>query len=555
MFAVTTRTSIETSKKKRMKAARDALCVAALAVLASQSVIGCADGEENGDDLFGGNPSATGGAPGVGEPGGAAGAPSGAAGALGTEGGGGAAGSSSACAPGQEECAGECVTLGNNPDHCGSCGNACDADQVCSGGKCRLDCVGGTTACDRSCVDTDLDPENCGACGEVCDAGLACSRGSCEASCAAGLTWCDGGEDAPARCVDTRRDRENCGECGNSCDAGYVCNAGTCSLSCPDGLVKCGDTCVDPTTSREYCGATAGCGEDGQGSAGESCDPGEVCSAGTCALSCQAGLVECSGTCIDPERNREHCGATEGCGQDGGTAGVACNPGEICIAGECVVSCPGSLIVCDDTCVNPNTDRNYCGATEGCGDGAGDAGEVCADGEICVGGTCVLSCPSSLVACGGTCVDPESNPDYCGASGNCQGPNAGAACAADQACVAGVCRDLVTVYGYCRKYAGAIWCGYDDLEAGRSCTEICEHAGLVLSDDTSVVQSIDDTAECTALFAAFGLSVATPLVYGITDFCAGISSGVHYCSSDPDCVVEAPQQPGQPGLQLLCPCE
>ena len=457
-----------------------------------------------------------------------------------------------------EECAGECVTLGNDPDHCGSCDNACDGDQVCSAGKCRLDCVGGTTACDRSCVDTDLDPENCGACGEVCDEGLVCSRGACEPSCAAALTWCDGGEDAPARCADTRRDRENCGECGKSCDAGYVCNAGTCSLSCPDGLVKCDDTCIDPTTSRDHCGATAGCGEDGQGSAGESCEQGEVCSAGRCALSCQAGLVECSSTCVDPERNREHCGATEGCGQDGGTAGTACNPGEICVAGECVVSCPGSLIVCDGTCVNPNTDRSYCGATEGCGDGAGSAGEVCAAGEICVGGTCTLSCPVALVACGDTCIDPDSNPDHCGASGDCQGANAGVACAAEQACIDGECRDLVSVYANCRKYGGAIWCAYDDLESDRSCSEICNRAGLTISDDTSVVQGIDalDGSECAGLFAAFGRTGGSVTVYGITDFCAAIVNGnAYYCSSDPDCVVEAPAQPGESNIQQLCPCE
>src|SRR5690606_24064962 len=282
--------------------------------------------------------------------------------------------------------------------------------------------------------------------------------------CQNGLIECDG------TCVDPDTDRNYCGAtagCGEGsgsdgevCGAGSVCQAGSCVLSCPSGLVACGSTCVDPDTDRNYCGATAGCGESGQGTAGETCDEGEVCSGGSCALSCQAGLIECNGTCIDPDSSRQYCGATEGCGENGGTAGMACDAGEICESGECVISCPGSLIACDDTCVNPNTDRNHCGATEGCGEGAGDAGEVCDAGEICVAGTCTLSCPAPLVACGGTCIDPDTNADYCGASGDCQGANAGVACGAEQECVDGECEDAASgLHENCREENGLIWCG------------------------------------------------------------------------------------------------
>jgi hypothetical protein len=33
-------------------------------------------------------------------------------------------------------CSGSCVTLGNDPDNCGACGNTCDASEVCAGAEC-----------------------------------------------------------------------------------------------------------------------------------------------------------------------------------------------------------------------------------------------------------------------------------------------------------------------------------------------------------------------------------------------------------------------------------
>ncbi|MFO7179972.1 MAG: hypothetical protein DIU78_014835 [Pseudomonadota bacterium] len=523
-----------------MRASREAFYVAAFAVLASQAIAGCL--ENDADDLFGGSAGTVGSS-----------ADGGATGGSAAEGGtGGATESPDACAPGQERCAGECVTLENDPEHCGSCGNACDADEVCSAGECQLDCVGGTTACDRSCVDTDLDPDNCGACGNTCGEGLVCSRGDCKSACARGLTFCDGNGAATGRCTDTRRDRENCGKCGKACDAGYVCNNGRCALSCQAGLVNCDGTCIDPLRDNDHCGASRDCADPGV-----ACPSGTVCSAGTCSLSCPDPLVKCGDVCIDPNSNRMHCGATEGCGEGRGGAGEVCDPGEICEAGECVLSCPSPLIVCNGTCVDPESDRNYCGASDGCGNDMGDAGDVCADGEICVDGTCVLSCPDTLVACGGSCVDPDSSPDYCGASGDCEGANAGVACDADEACVAGQCQKLVTaLHENCREYAGAIWCVYDDFEEGRSCTETCQHAGMTVSDDTSVVESIDSESECGALLDAFSTDALPVEVVDDSDVCAGIVAGsTLFCSSSPDCVVAAPSQPGHADVRQICPCQ
>lgn len=527
-----------------MKASK-AFWIAGLAVVVSQSVVACSD-DDAGDDLgFGGSAGVAGSSTDTGATGGV----------PGTEGGsGGAAGSPEECARGQGKCDGKCVTLANDPDHCGSCGNTCAPDEVCSAGGCRLDCVGGTTACDGSCVDTELDPENCGDCGEVCDAGLVCSRGSCESSCAEGLTWCDGGDDGPARCVDTLRDRYNCGECGNACDEGYVCSNGTCALSCQAGLIDCDGVCIDPKKDRDYCGATFGCGVDG-GSPGQACASGEVCSAGTCAVSCQSGFVECDGLCIDPLRDndycgategcadpgtdcppgtvcnagmcsvscpdglvkcgdtcvdpltsREHCGATDGCGEDGhGSAGTTCAAGQVCSSGACVVSCQNGLIECGGTCVNPETDRNHCGASEGCGvDGHGSAGKVCDPGYVCNGGTCSLSCPSNLVNCNGTCIDPLTNPRHCGATQGCgvTGGSGGQACLAGWVCNSGTCLQFcapgfVSCGGQCidpttnRSFCGATpGCGNSGGSPGVPCGPgyVCSQGACVLSCPQGLIQ-------------------------------------------------------------------
>lgn len=43
-------------------------------------------------------------------------------------------------------------------------------------------------------------------------------------------------------------------------------------------------------------------------------------------------------------------------------------------------------------------------------------------------------------------MDPDSNPGYCGAAGDCLGANAGTACANYEACVEGQCRPLQIAY-------------------------------------------------------------------------------------------------------------
>src|SRR5690606_31250835 len=201
--------------------------------------------------------------------------------------------------------------------------------------------------------------------------------------------------------------------------------------------------CVNPDTDRTYCGATEGCGVDGQGSAGEVCEPGHVCNGGECSLSCPSNFVNCNGTCIDPNTSSNHCGATEGCGVDGGSAGEACGAGLVCNNGTCAEVCPPGFVNCGGECINPEIDRSYCGATLGCGvDGEGSDGEVCGAGYVCNQGACALSCAPGLVDCGGECIDPDVDRSHCGATAGCgqagQG-SAGSVCGSGEVCSDGVC--------------------------------------------------------------------------------------------------------------------
>lgn len=74
-------------------------------------------------------------------------------------------------------CNGQCVSTADDPANCGSCGNACGAEQTCAAGMCA--CATGV-ACGTACVDTDLDEANCGGCGMACATGETCANGGCQ---------------------------------------------------------------------------------------------------------------------------------------------------------------------------------------------------------------------------------------------------------------------------------------------------------------------------------------------------------------------------------------
>lgn len=152
---------------------------------------------------------------------------------------------------------------------------------------------------------------------------------------------------------------------------------------CPSTQLLCDDRCVDPDTDNRYCGALNTCrGRD----RGVICPAGHTCDGtGRCRLSCQDGLLTCDGICTDPRTSQDHCGATDTC--TGDEVGVVCAPSTVCNGnGRCEPYCEAGSISCDERCVQPQTDRRYCGASGDCR--GASAGISCERAEDCVDGAC-----------------------------------------------------------------------------------------------------------------------------------------------------------------------
>jgi len=350
------------------------------------------------------------------------------------------------CMGSQTACGIECIDLNNDPNHCGGCDAACGPNQVCDGaGQCEDACAGDRIVCGGRCVDPDIDGEFCGASGDcsgqlagtLCAGDDVCVGGVCQVDCAAGYAKC-GGE-----CINPSINRNHCGatgscgdaEDGSRCADGDVCSGGSCMAQCQGEQVECGQGCVDPNNSVLHCGATKGCGLAG-GSAGTACEAGEVCNAGSCEAECSVGLVKCDGTCIDPLTERRFCGATASCA----SAGEMCTQDQLCEDGSCGALCDPGLIGCGQRCIDPNTDDEFCGASDDC---YGDSdGTRCAQNERCNGaGVCQQVCAAGLLLCDGNCIDPTTDGDFCGASSDCMGQNVGQQCAMDETCNgSGQCR-------------------------------------------------------------------------------------------------------------------
>jgi hypothetical protein len=206
---------------------------------------------------------------------------------------------------------------------------------------------------------------------------------------------------------------------GASGDASATETGTGCPSSAP---ILCSGSCVDPTTSDMFCGATGSC------TGYSSCSPDQHCAGGQCV--CNAGLVLCGGTCIDPTTDNTHCGASGTC--SGASQGKVCSPPQVCSGGSCVLKCAAGLMACGTVCVDPLSDPNYCGATT-C------SKNPCSSGQVCYAGMCQASCPLRWLECAGGCVLPDYNQLYCGSSGNCQTADVGVQCQAGQVCSGGYC--------------------------------------------------------------------------------------------------------------------
>ena len=253
------------------------------------------------------------------------------------------------CPPGLTLCGAACNDLGADPQHCGSCGNACpfrpNSIPTCANGACGFVCNNGffrcentccptgETCCDGACINPAGDAGNCGACGRACPAGLVCHNNACiRKSCS----------------LDELR------QCYHRVQDDYY----ACAADCPAGSRPCQDGCFDALAwgRHNYCDITFRCPVDTR---------------------C------CNGFCTSLRRDIQHCGAC------GNACPIPANSTPTCTNGACGFVC--------------NTEFFPCGS------GCCETGNACCNG-VC---TSLSNDPRNCGACGQVCPVPANSTATC----------------------------------------------------------------------------------------------------------------------------------------------
>ena len=241
------------------------------------------------------------------------------------------------------------ASLLDDPNHCGSCGVACQDGEISWRGECG--CPPGYTQRGTDCSPTVRAPLNCGACGIQCafpdeDAGAdawpcgvggrppnfgpSCVSSSCSLGCGNGYADCNQNLCSDGCETNITNDPKNCGECGNACLPQQACVKGRCECEDPS-LTYC-DQCVNLLTDPLNCGA---CGRVCPGNVSWGANPigSPVCRLGRCSYQCPPGRADCdlrieNGCEVETMTDPVNCG---GCG-------VQCDndAGQPCAAGQCL---------------------------------------------------------------------------------------------------------------------------------------------------------------------------------------------------------------------------
>jgi len=211
---------------------------------------------------------------------------------------------------------------------------------------------------------------------------------------------------------------------------------------CPDGRKSCGGACVSLDDPSTGCGAP-------------SCAPCAIphgtakCAGGACATAeCEAGRADCNGNAsdgceVDVTTDPKHCGACT----------TACGASQVCGPNGCASTCPGSLVACSGGCVDLTSNADNCGT---CGNKCSAPANGVAS---CAAKTCGFTCDNGYHACGSQCV--ADGPTSCGPScTNCPAPANAAG-----TCTAGAC-GFTCMGGYQPCASGTQCCPIQPPDAG-----------------------------------------------------------------------------------------
>jgi hypothetical protein len=350
-----------------------------------------------------------------------------------------------------------CETNTNsNVNHCGGCGQACNANNGtpgCVAGGCVIGCFAGYGNCDgnpdNGC-ETNLknDAQNCNACGAACNFPNAigmCVNSACVlGACLPGFGDCD--NDPSNGCeANLKSATSNCGLCGNACklpNAVNVCTNGSCSISaCLDPYADCNGMLSDgcETNTATDIVNCAACGTVCNSQNGVA-----SCTAKVCGITCNQGYANCDGqlsngceinTNLDVN-NCNTCGNV--CPAPSGTPK--------CVLGVCgIANCAPDMGDCDGN-VNNGCETNLTSSVSNCKT-CGNSCSVANGTAACVASTCsVATCNADWENCNGlysdgceTNLKTTANCGGCGVS--CSLANATSSCATGacqvQSCNAG----------------------------------------------------------------------------------------------------------------------
>jgi hypothetical protein len=286
---------------------------------------------------------------------------------------------------------------------------AAPGDQATSG--CSPKCSGLTPKCNATnhCVGCLADGD-C-AMGTYCkitsDAVANCVPG-CQSdnNCAPAQKCCGN------QCTDPMTDARNCGGCGMACSGNHAaatCAAGQCAPGkCDTGW---GDCNKDP---KDGCEANLHADANNCTACGAVCDIKNAysgCADGCYPAACKWGFDDCN---MNPMDGCETSVLADpkNCGSCGKSCALLANAMAGCVNGNCVLSsCTLGYADCDKMAANgcevkTSTDVNNCGA----------CGNVCAQGNICVGGGCtcpMCNIPNASAKCvNNMCVFDKCNPGF-----------------------------------------------------------------------------------------------------------------------------------------------
>ncbi len=345
------------------------------------------------------------------------------------------------CPQGQTLCGASCVELLTESQHCGRCGNRCNAanaTNTCAAGLCAFQCMTGFADCDMNpangCEANLSSPLTCGSCGTRCNNSNGtptCVAGACGITCAPGFGDCDNNPSTGCE-QNTNATVSHCGRCGNACgnaNGAPQCASGACTIACVMGFGNCdgvnANGCETATTSDvTHCGAC-----------NNRCAAGQSCVRGGCTTVCPDTM--CGAQCVDVNTNVQNCGM---CGR----VCVVANSTPRCVGGTCGFSvCSPGFGNCDMNAAN-GCEANVQSDVTNCGT-CGNRCTFLNAAATCANGACGLgACNPGFGNCDGNnlngCETNLSNDAAnCGRCSNrCTFPNASAVCSASN-CALGPC--------------------------------------------------------------------------------------------------------------------